>query len=632
VGVDSVDRNREDARVERRLTAIGSAMKLTYGAEARAGATRFAVWAPKAHQLTVRVHTGAAAGEHPLARDEHGVFIATINGVNAGDDYAFRIDGGPERPDPASRSQPHGVHGASRVVDPGAFVWSDREWKGIEMADFVIYEIHVGTFTPEGTFDAIIPRLASLHELGVTAIELMPVAQFPGERNWGYDGVQLFAPQNSYGGPDALKRLVDAAHREGLAVVLDVVYNHVGPEGNYLAEYGPYFTNVYRTPWGPAVNYDGAHSDEVRRFIIENACYWVSEFHVDALRLDAVHGIYDFRAVHLTQALTDRVHALGIALGRHVQVVAESDLNDPRLLRPVELGGYAMDSQWSDDFHHAVHVALTGEHVGYYQGFAEHGDIDAIADALVNRFVFQGQYASHRKRQHGSPATDVSADHFVIFIQNHDQVGNRAAGDRLGALVSPAALRLAAALMLLAPYVPMLFMGEEYAEPSPFLYFVSHADRDLVAAVRKGRREEFESFGWAGEIPDPQALETFTRSRLHYQLGAEGEHAKLRAIYKELLAIRKAEPALRPGAARIIVRSDTDARWIAMRLDAPGARSLLALFNLAAEPREIPLSDDDGTNWHSRFATYPVEQGRPIGGSMVAIPALSAALYYKEVV
>ena len=611
-------------------------MELTYGATPLggatplAGATRFVVWAPNARQLSVRVHTGAAAGEHHLVRDDRGVFSATIPGVHAGDDYAYRIDGGVERPDPVSRWQPHGVHGASRVVDPHAFAWTDDAWKGIEMADFVIYELHVGTFTPEGTFDAIIPRLPSLRELGITAIELMPVAQFPGERNWGYDGVQLYAPQQSYGGPDALKRLVNAAHAEGLAVVQDVVYNHVGPEGNYLAEYGPYFTNVYRTPWGPAVNYDGAHSDEVRRFIIENACYWVREFHMDALRLDAVHGIYDFRAVHLTEALTERVHALADALDRHVEVIAESDLNDPRLLRPVELGGYAMDAQWSDDFHHAVHVALTGERVGYYEGYAKHGDIAALTDALEHRFVFRGQFAPHRRRQHGAPADDVSAEHFVVFIQNHDQVGNRAAGERLGALVSPEALKLAAALLLLSPYVPMLFMGEEYNEPSPFQYFVSHSDRDLVAAVRKGRHEEFESFGWAGEIPDPQAEATFARSRIHYELGREGEHAKLREMYRELLEIRREEPALRPGAARITVRSDADARWVAMRLDAPGARSLLALFNLATEERCIPLAGDDGDGWRSRFATYSLD-AETLSGSMVALPPLSAALYYKEV-
>ena len=605
-------------------------MELSHGATPLAGATRFAVWAPKARRLSVRVYTGSAAGEHPLVRDDRDLFSATIPGVRAGDDYAYRIDGGAERPDPVSRWQPHGVHGASRVVDPNAFAWTDGAWKGIEMADFVFYEIHVGTFTPQGTFDAIIPRLASLRELGVTAIELMPVAQFPGERNWGYDGVQLYAPQQSYGGPDALKRLVNAAHAEGLAVVQDVVYNHVGPEGNYLAEYGPYFTDVYRTPWGLAMNYDGAYSDEVRRFIIENACYWVRELHMDALRLDAVHGIFDFRAVHLTEALTERVHALADVLDRNVEVIAESDLNDPRLLRPVALGGYGMDAQWSDDFHHAVHVALTGERVGYYEGFAELGGITAIADALEHRFVFRGQYASHRHRQHGAPADDVPAEHFVVFIQNHDQVGNRAAGERLGALVSFEALQLAAALLLLSPYVPLLFMGEEYNEPAPFQYFVSHSDRDLVAAVRKGRHEEFESFGWASEVPDPQAEETFARSRIHYELGREGEHAKLREMYRALLKIRREEPALRPGAARVTVRRDPTARWIAMRLDAPGARSLLALFNLATEERRIPLAEDDGDGWRSRFATYSLDAESP-GGSMVALPPLSAALYYKEV-
>jgi maltooligosyltrehalose trehalohydrolase len=614
------------------LTAPAAVMNPTYGARPQNAATRFTVWAPKARQLSVRVRTGGATGEHPLARGEHGVFSATIPGVKPGDDYAYRIDGGPERPDPASRWQPYGVHGASRVVDPEAFEWTDGSWKGIEMADYVIYELHVGTFTPEGTFEAVIPRLAALRELGITAIELMPVAQFPGERNWGYDGVQLYAPQNSYGGPEALKRLVNAAHAEGLAVVLDVVYNHIGPEGNYLAEYAPYFTDVYRTPWGPAVNYDGPDSDEVRRFVIENACYWVSEFHVDALRLDAIHGIFDFQARHVLAELTARVHALAKELGRMVQVIAESDLNDPRLLRPVTQGGFAMDAQWSDDFHHAVHVALTGESAGYYEGFARYGDIAAVADALERRFVFQGQYAPHRRRRHGAPATDVPADHFIISLQNHDQVGNRAAGDRLSALVPPDALRLAAALLLLAPYVPMLFMGEEYGEVAPFQYFVSHSDRGLVEAVRKGRREEFESFGWAGEAPDPQAAETFARSRIDFELGNEGEHARLRAMYRELLAIRREEPALRPGAARITVRSDASARWIAMRLDALGARSLLALFNFSASERSIPLSDEDGAGWRMRFGTSDRPRDAALAsGSMVALPPLSAVLYYKEV-
>ncbi len=632
--MDSAARDREDAPRERRLTAPAAVIEPTYGARPQDGATRFVVWAPRAHELSVRVHTGSAAGDHPLARDEHGVFSGIIPRVRAGDDYAYRIDDGPERPDPASRWQSYGVHGASRVVDPDAFEWSDHGWKGIEMADHVIYELHVGTFTPEGTFDAVIPRLAALRELGITTIELMPVAQFPGERNWGYDGVELYAPQNSYGGPESLKRLVNAAHAEGLAVALDVVYNHVGPEGNYLAEYGSYFTNVYRTPWGPAVNYDGADSDEVRRFIIENACYWVADFHMDALRLDAIHGIFDIQARHILAELTTRVHALAKELGRMVQVIAESDLNDPRLLRPVEKGGFAMDAQWSDDFHHAVHVALTGESAGYYEGFARYGDVAAVADALERRFVFQGQYAPHRRRRHGAPATDVSADHFIISIQNHDQVGNRATGDRLSALVPPNALRLAAALLLLAPYVPMLFMGEEYGERAPFLYFVSHSDPDLVAAVRRGRREEFASFGWTGDVPDPQSAETFARSRIHFELGKEGEHATLRALHRELLAIRREEPALRPGAARITVRSDASARWIAMRLDAPGARSLLALFNLATSERSIPLAGEDGAGWRARFATSDAQRGTDaalLRESIVSLPPLSAALFYREI-
>ncbi len=592
---------------------------------------RFTVWAPKAQRLTVRVRTGSAAGEHTLERDEQGVFSATIPGVRAGDDYAYCIDDGPERPDPASRWQPEGVHGPSRVTDPDAFLWRDDAWAGIEMADYVIYELHVGTFTMEGTFDAVIPRLAALRELGITAIELMPVAQFPGARNWGYDGVQLYAPQNSYGGPEALKRLVNAAHAEGLAVVLDVVYNHIGPEGNYLNEFAPYFTDVYRTPWGSAVNYDGPDSDEVRRFIIQNACYWVTEFHMDALRLDAIHGIFDFQAHHVLAELTAKIHSRAAELGRRVMVIAESDLNDPRLLRPVERGGFAMDAQWSDDFHHAMHVALTGESAGYYEGYAHYGDVAAIADALERRFVFQGQYALHRRRRHGAPALDVSADHFIISIQNHDQVGNRATGDRLSALVSPDAQRLAAALLLLAPYVPMLFMGEEYGEVAPFLYFVSHSDRDLVEAVRKGRREEFRSFGWTGEVPDPQSEETFARSRIHFERGSQGEHARTRAIYREMLAVRREEPALRPGAARITVRSDARARWIAMRLDAPGARSLLALFNLATTPQEIPLSKEDGAGWRPRFATATIPgDGARTSGSEITLPALSAALYYKE--
>ncbi|MBX6333569.1 MAG: malto-oligosyltrehalose trehalohydrolase, partial [Gemmatimonadaceae bacterium] len=525
MGVDSAAWRREafltgaprreataDAPLTHGAPVTSSLWSLERGATVLAdGTTRFAVWAPRATRVDVVITAGPSAGRHALAAHAGGVFEGVVPGAGAGTDYAYSLDGGPPRPDPMSRWQPHGVHGPSRVVDPRTFTWTDAGWTGIAMPDYVFYELHVGTFTAAGTFDAVIPHLAELAALGVTAIELMPVAQFPGTRNWGYDGVHPFAAQNSYGGPEGLARLVDAAHAHGLAVALDVVYNHLGPEGNYLGEFGPYFTDTYHTPWGAAVNFDGPGSDEVRRYVIDNALSWVTDFHVDALRLDAVHGIFDASAEHILAELAARVHAQGARLGRRIQVIAESDLNDPRLVRPRARGGYALDAQWSDDFHHAVHVALTGERRGYYAGF--HGARD-VAAALERRFVYEGQYAPHRDRRHGASATDVPADRFVIAIQNHDQVGNRARGERLASLVPFASLELAASLLLLAPYVPLLFMGEEYGETHPFQYFVSHTDPALVEAVRRGREAELESFAWEGPIPDPGAEATFTRSVL----------------------------------------------------------------------------------------------------------------------
>ncbi|HEU4643648.1 MAG TPA: malto-oligosyltrehalose trehalohydrolase [Gemmatimonadaceae bacterium] len=599
--------------------------------------TRFQLWAPFAHRLDVHVLGGPAAGVHQLSRREDGLFEGTIAGVGAGTDYAYSLDGGPLRPDPVSRWQPEGVHGPSRVVDPSAFAWSDGAWRGIEMADHVIYELHVGTFTAEGTFDAAIAHLDALARLGITAIELMPVAQFPGARNWGYDGVLLYAPQNTYGGPEGLRRLVDAAHARGLAVVLDVVYNHLGPEGNWLGEFGPYFTEHYHTPWGAAVNYDGAGSDEVRRFVVENAVYWIDEFHVDALRLDAVHGIYDFGAHHILAELAERVHARGAALGRRVQVIAESDLNDPRLLRPASRGGYGLDAQWSDDFHHAAHVALTGERTGYYAGF--HGLAD-LARAIERRFVYEGQHAPHRRRRHGASAMDVPTDRFVIALQNHDQVGNRAMGDRLSTLLSPERLRLAAALLLLSPYVPLLFMGDEYGETHPFLYFTSHGDPELARAVREGRRSEFASFAWAGEIPDPQAEETFLRSRLDRSVLERGDpaHRALLAVYHDVLAIRREEPALRPGAVEPRAWADDAEGWLAVELAPAAGAPLLALHNLSGEDRGIPVGGAAG-RWRLRFSTRDPRYGGPgdalrsmtcAAGARITVPPESAALYIHE--
>jgi maltooligosyltrehalose trehalohydrolase len=500
---------------------------------------QFHVWAPFAQKVAVRI---LAPQERlvPMEPGERGCYEAIVDGVEPGSLYLYRLDEGKERPDPASRFQPQGVHGPSEVVDP-SFAWEDDSWAGPLLEDYVIYELHVGAFTPAGTFDAIVPHLSELKELGVTAVELMPVAQFPGDRNWGYDGVHLFAVQDSYGGPQGLKRLVNACHRQGLAVVLDVIYNHLGPEGNYLADFGPYFTDRYRTPWGLAINFDGPQSDEVRRFYIENALHWITDFHIDALRLDALHAIFDYSAQSFLEELAIAVHQEADRLGRRVYLFAESDRNDPRLIRPRELGGYGLDAHWNDDFHHALHTLVTGERFGYYQDF---GRLEDLVKALREGFVYSGQYSTYRQRRHGASSRDVPAHRFVVFAQNHDQVGNRMAGERLSRLVSFEERKLAAGAVLLSPFIPLLFMGEEYGETAPFLYFISHSDPALVAAVRRGRREEFAAFAWQGEPPDPADKGTFLRSKLDHALRKEGHHRVLFGFYKELLRLRKDVPAL----------------------------------------------------------------------------------------
>ena len=431
----------------------------------------FRVWAPRAEKVEVRL---VAPQERllPLKKAEAGYFHGVLERVEPGARYFYRLDGTRERPDPASRFQPEGVHGPSQVIEPD-FPWTDQGWCGLGLPAYVIYEIHVGAFTPAGTFEAVIPHLAELKELGITALELMPVAQFPGRRNWGYDGVFPYAVQNSYGGPAGLKRLVDACHRHGLAVILDVVYNHLGPEGNYLGDYGCYFTDRYRTPWGEAVNFDGPHSDEVRRFFIENALYWIGDCHIDALRLDALHAIFDQSPQPFLAELAEAVHAQAEGLNRRVHLMAESDLNDVRLIRPPELGGYGLDAHWNEDFHHALHTLLTGEQGGYYEDF---GRLAQLAKAFREGFVYSGQYSPYRRRRHGSSSRGLPGQRFIVFAQNHDQVGNRLLGDRLTRLVSFEALKLAAGAMILSPFLPLLFMGEEYGEVAPFHYFISHSD------------------------------------------------------------------------------------------------------------------------------------------------------------
>jgi maltooligosyltrehalose trehalohydrolase len=593
------------------------------------GGVRFTVWAPRAKRVQVRL-TSHGEAEHELTPADNGVFAAVVHAAAAGTEYGFVLDENEKLlPDPVSRFQPHGVHGPSRVVDPKTFQWDDTEWRGRVMRDLVIYELHVGTFTREGTFDAVIPLLLGLRrELGVTAIEIMPVAQFPGERNWGYDGVELYAVQNSYGGPDGLKRLVNAAHREGLAVILDVVYNHLGPEGNYLPLYGPYFTEKYKTPWGPALNYDDADSDDVRRYVVDNALYWVTEYHVDGLRLDAVHGIFDFSAKHLLQEIVEAVHAQADLLGRTVVVIGESDLNDPKLIRSTEQFGYGLDGQWSDDFHHAVHAALTEEKLGYYADF---GGVDQVAEALREPFVYSGSFSPHRRRRHGGSSEGLAREKFVVALQNHDQIGNRATGDRLSTSLSPDQLRLAAALLLLSPYVPLIFMGQEYGETNPFQYFVSHGDLELVEAVRAGRRKEFEAFGWGDDVPDPQAVETFERSKLDRDRAARPEHAMVFALYRDLLALRDEEPLLLPDAGEISVQ-ERDGCIILVRRprrnDVRGEPSaLLAVFNCTGSAREIPLAEPLGGHWSLRLTTDAVGYGgegravEEIGGEELAVGA-----------
>jgi maltooligosyltrehalose trehalohydrolase len=567
----------------------------------------FSVWAPHCRQVTVALRSRTEERSLSLKSQAAGLFTGVLDEFEPGFDYSYRLDQGPDRPDPVSRYRPAGVHGPTRILDPADFSWSDQGWIGVPPADLIIYELHVGTFTPTGTFDSAIDRLPLLRELGVTAIEIMPVAEFPGSRNWGYDGVSLYAPQSTYGGPDGLRRLVNASHREGLGVILDVVYNHLGPEGNYLTDFGPYFSGRHRTPWGDGWNLDGPENDEVRRYLVDNALYWITEFHVDGLRLDAADKIVDRSARHILEDIASAVRLQGTALGRCINLIAESDANDPRFTQALDGGGYGLDAQWNDDFHHAVHVALTGERQGYFQGF---GGVRPVAEVLG---------------AHGRSASHLPSDRFVVCLQNHDQVGNRATGERLSSLVPPEALRLGAAVLLLSPYVPLLFMGEEYGELNPFLYFVSHGDPALVEAVREGRRREFAAFGWATDLPDPQAETTFTRSRLDWsRLGAPA-HARLRALYTDLLSLRRREAALRPAAASVSVVHDERERWLRVELSAVPSE-LVAVFNFADEVRTIPLLQAGHVILSTDDPKYGGRGDIRLSPSEIALPPFGAGL------
>ncbi len=505
------------------------------------GASEFRIWAPLLERMEVRL-VSPAEGIYPLCQDDMGFWNGVIEDAKPGDDYILVLNEEKERPDPGSEFQPYGVHGPSRIVDHKTFAWSDEAWSGLALEEMIIYELHVGTFSEPGTFAGIISHLDDLQEVGINTLSLMPVAQFPGERNWGYDGVYPFAVQNSYGGPDGLKKLVNTCHDRGIAVILDVVYNHLGPEGNYLADFGPYFTDRFRTPWGSAVNFDGAWSDQVRSYFIENALYWFDTFHLDGLRLDAVHAICDLGAKHFLQELGEAVEEYCRSKGRKHLLIPESDLNDARLIRPRQEGGYGLDAQWCDDFHHALHVLLTGEDRGYYSDFST--STEQLGKAIREGFVYSWEYSRFRKKHHGSSSRNCPSHRFIVFSQNHDQVGNRMLGERLSTLVSFEALKLAAATVILSPYVPLLFMGEEYGEENPFLYFVSHSDPGLQEGIRQGRRKEFEGFYCQGEFPDPQSPMTFLRSKLNREGKSSEKYQVLRDFYRRLIRLRREVPAL----------------------------------------------------------------------------------------
>jgi maltooligosyltrehalose trehalohydrolase len=570
--------------------------------------TNFAVWVPLRERVRVLVDDVA----YEMTPGADGWWRATVDGSGPGTSYAFLLDDDETPlPDPRSRWQPDGVHGTSRLYDPAAFDWTDQAWTGRQLPGAVLYELHVGTFTPDGTFDAAVERLDHLVELGVDLVEVLPVNAVDGPWNWGYDGVGWYAVTENYGGPRAFQRFVDACHARGLGVVLDVVYNHLGPSGAYLDRFGPYFSGS--NIWGPSLNLDGPHSDQVRRYVIDNAAMWLRDFHVDALRLDAVHALHDSRATHLLEQLAVEVESLATHVGRPLSLIAESDLNDPRMVTAREAGGYGLHAQWCDDIHHCLHTTLTGEAQGYYADFAAAG-LPGLAHVLRRAFLHEGTWSSFRQRNHGAPVDPrrVPGHRFLAYLQNHDQVGNRATGDRLSETVSPGLLACGAALVLCSPFTPMIFMGEEWGARTPWRFFSRFPDPALRDAVREGRRSEFAEHGWGeAEVPDPNAEQTFRDSKLDWSEPAKEPHATLLAAYRELIALRKAWPELSdPWLDAVELDVDEDGRTLVLHrgglrlvvnlgsapatlaLDAPVARILLASEPAQAEGATLSLDPE----------------------------------------
>ena len=574
---------------------------------------RFEVWAPRPREVEL-----VTDGERrPMTAAPGGWWRADVAEASAGTRYAFSLDGGPPRPDPRSQHQPEGVDGPSAVVDHASFDWHDESWRGLALPGAVLYELHVGTFSPEGTFDGAIARLDHLVALGVDAVELMPVAEFSGDRGWGYDGVDLFAPHHAYGGPDGLKRLVDACHQAGLGVVMDVVYNHLGPAGSFLPEFGPYLSDHHHTAWGDAVNFDGPDSDEVRRFVVDNARHWLDHYHCDGLRLDAVHAIVDTSAMTILEELGQAVRALAAHQRRPLFVIAESDLNDPRLVRSVDAGGFGLDAAWADDWHHSVHSALTGEAVGYYEDFVDSG---ALPKALEQAWVIDGTWSAARRRTHGRSPDGLDPHRFVVCTQNHDQIGNRAAGERSSALMCEGRLRIASALLLTSPFVPMLFQGQEWAARTPFQYFTGHSDPGLGAAVSRGRRQEFTAFGWdPADVPDPQDPATFERSRLDWSELDDDRHRRALEWHRTLIALRRSLPVLTD--ARVPAEVSCEGGLLLVRRG-----PVLVAANLG--DARIVLAVPAGTTAVADSRHHPPEVGTRLVGAEVVLPVDSVVVLH----
>ena len=569
----------------------------------------FRVWAPFAE----KVELGIEGRWIPMSPTGRGWWRVETDAA-PGADYVFRLDGGEPRPDPRSPWQPEGVHGPSRVVDHTSFPWTDQYWQSSPLPSAIIYELHIGTFTEEGTFDSAIRSLDHLVELGITHIDIMPVNEFAGLRGWGYDGVDVYAPHHAYGGPNGLKRLVNACHERGLGVILDVVYNHFGPVGNYLAEFGPYFSKDYSTPWGPAVNLVEPWSDEVRRFIVDNALMWLRDYHIDGLRVDGVHALVDTSALNIMEQLASEVETLSARAGRHHFVIGESDLNDPRLIQPRETGGYGVDAQWSGDFHHVLHVLLTGERDGYY---IDYGGLDDLAKALRQSFVYDNRFSSFRMRRFGRKPAGVSGHRFVSFLQNHDQIGNRARGDRMAHIAGERRQKLGAGLLFASPFIPLLFQGEEWAATTPFQYFTSYDDERTAKRVREGRRQEFASFGWdPEEVPDPQDEETFLRSKLAWDEVSEEPHRSMLDWYRKLIRLRRSSDDLSDGDMNGVATRFVDTQqWFVVERG-----QVSVIVNFGEAPQTVPLSPE-----RPRRPLLASEPGLTVHDERVEMPPVAIA-------